>query len=260
MTETATVSEVTVDLSILSQSIDENLTAGYIDRAAGLAQAVLIRLPRHLLTYQQLLQAAWLTRRWQEGEDWARRLLQADPVNPLAWRSLAWAVEQKGMRQAARAIWKRAFEADPYAPEIRSGLSRTSLEVPDALTLDQACLACLYFRSRRWSHAAGAYRALVEADGRRIDFQVRWMAALWQQGARGEAYRIARHLTRKHPHLLAAWVVLDAVGDVDDRALARNPIGSMDPTGDYMRAWLRIPYAAGSHPCVLSPSEAALLE
>ncbi|MBK8046536.1 MAG: hypothetical protein IPK16_05030 [Anaerolineales bacterium] len=58
-------------------------------------------MPRHLATYQRLVRATWQLKRWQEGEDWSRRLLQADPGNAVAWRSLAFAVEYKGMQRGA---------------------------------------------------------------------------------------------------------------------------------------------------------------
>jgi tetratricopeptide (TPR) repeat protein len=251
--------EVTTDLSYVSRAAEAQLQAGEPEAAAALARVILLRYPRHLATYQRLLRAAWMLRRWQEGEDWARRLLQADPGNALAWRSLAYAVELKEMRNSARAMWRRAFEADPYEPEIRAGLSRTSLERPDALMLNPACLASLYLRGGRWAHAAAAYRGLVQSDERRLDYQVNGMVALWQQNARQEAYRLARHLTRHHPYMLLAWVVLSALGDIDDKALARNPIGQMDPDGDYVRSWLGLPYAGARAPLQLTAREAALV-
>ena len=130
--------ETTADLAHLSQQMEGRLLAGKPEEAAALARVVLVRLPRHLPTYQRLLRATWDLKRHQEGEDWARRLLQADPGNSLAWRSLAYAVEMKGMRNSARAMWKRAFEADPYHPDIRNGLSRTSLQRSHALVLNTA--------------------------------------------------------------------------------------------------------------------------
>jgi len=253
------VDEMTVELANLSQAIEIQLRANRPAIAGGLARIVLVRLPRHLATYQRLLRAAWQLKHWQEGEDWARRLLQADPSNALAWRSLAYAVEQKGMRTAAHAMWRRAFEADPYDPDIRSGLTRTSVTHAPALVLNAAGLATIYLRSGRWPHAAAAYRALMQADARRIDFQVNCMAALWQQNARQDAYHLARHLTRRHPYLLMAWVVLNALGDVDDRALARNPIASMDPDGDFVRTWLAVPFAGAKTTLQITAKEAELL-
>ena len=38
-----------------------------------------------------------------------------------------------------------------------------------------------------------------------------------------------------------SWAVLNALGDVDDKALARNPIKSMDPDGEFVRMWLGLP-------------------
>jgi tetratricopeptide (TPR) repeat protein len=221
--------------------MDRALARAEPEMAARAAEDVLRRLPRHLATYQRLLQATWALKRWEDGEDWARRLLQADPSNPLAWRALAQAAEQRGLRGQAHAIWRRAFEMSPYDPDIRAGLARTSLDNPEALGLDLACLAVIYLRGLRWEAAARTYRQLVKADPRRIDFLLYLMAALWRSHATDEAYALARHLVQTHPHLLLAWVVLDATGDENDQALARNPIETMDPDGEYVGEVLGIP-------------------
>ena len=251
--------ETVVELSQISRALETRLDAGEPEAAAALARVVLVRLPRHLATYERLIRAAWVLRRWQEGEDWARRLLLADPGNAVAWRALAFAVEQKGLLAPAQGMWRRAFQCRPYAPEIRSGVMRTHLAAGDRLRLDSAALGSIYLHAGRWGHAAGVYRRLVKAEPKRLDFQVNWMVALWQQRARQEAYQIARHLTARSPHTLLAWVVLAALGDVDDRALARNPIQTMDPDGEFVQAWLRIPWDRPSTPLRVTIGEAALL-
>lgn len=251
--------ETVVDLAMVSKAMEMRLATGEPAAAAVLARVVLLRFPRHLASYERLIRAAWMLKRWQEGEDWARRLLQADPGNAVAWRSLAFAVEQKGLLGAARSIWRRAFQSQPYDPDIRSGLARTNLDGRDRLRLDGAALASLHFRAGRWGHAAGAYQRLVKAEPKRLDFQVNWMVSAWQQGARQEAYQIARHLTRRSPHVLMAWVVLASLGDVDDRALARNPIQTMDPDGEFVQAWLQIPWDRAQTPIRVTIGEAALL-
>ncbi len=223
--------------------------------AAAMAQVVLRVWPRHLATYQRLLRIAWALKRWEEGEDWARRLLQADPGNTLAWRSLARAAEQRGRRAQAHAMWQRAFEMAPYDAETRAGLARTSLDDPNALALDLACLGTLYRRGQRWEHAAGVYRQLVKADPRRIDFQLCLMLALWQSRAAGEAYALARHLVQSQPYLLMAWVTLDAVGDENDQALARHPIASMDPDGDFAAGVLGIAASRESVMLTVAPED-----
>ena len=254
-----TPGETVVDLSQFSRTMELRLNAGQAEAAAALAQVVLLRLPRHLATYARLIRAAWELKRWQEGEDWARRLLQADPGNAVAWRSLAYAVEQKGLLAPARSMWRRAFQCRPYDPEIRSGLMRTHLGESDRLRLDSAALGSIYLHAGRWAHAANVYRRLVKAEPKRLDFQVNWMAALWQQGARQEAHQLARHLTSRSPHTLLAWVVLAVLGDADDRALARNPIQSMDPDGEFVQAWLRIPWERPATPLRVTIREVALL-
>ena len=226
-----------------NRAVDFALAHSEAEEAARMAQLILDHLPRHLATYQRLLHIAWTLKRWDEGEDWARRLLQADPGNAWAWQALAAAAEERGQRAQAHAMWQRAFEMSPYAPEIRAGLARTSLDEPQALALDFASLAMIYLRGLRWEPAARAYRQLVKADPRRIDFQLCLMAALWQSHANEEAYTLARHLVKSHPHLLLAWVVLDALGDENDKALAKQPISSMDPDGEFVATLLGMPFA-----------------
>lgn len=216
------------------KGMDRALARGEPGDAAWMAQIVLRHRPRHLPTYYRLLTIAWTTKRWDEGEDWARRLLQADPGYAPAWQALAMAAEQRGHRAQAQAMWQRAFEMSPYGPEIRAGLARTSLDAPNALALNAACLAMLYVRGRRWTPAVQVYRQLVKADPRRIDFQQALMLAWWQQHSHDEAYVLARHLVQSQPHLVLAWAVLAAIGDQNDRALAYNPLMSMDPDGEYV--------------------------
>src|SRR5690606_16201852 len=86
-------------------AIEQQLQVENPTTAIALAQVILKRLPRHLSTYQRLLRAAWMLQRWDEGEDWAKRLLRADPGNALAWRALAMAAEQRDQRAQAHATW-----------------------------------------------------------------------------------------------------------------------------------------------------------
>jgi len=254
------VTQVETLLSDWNKAIDRALGRGALLDAAAMAQIVLRELPRHLATYQRLLRMTWTLKRWDEGEDWARRLLQADPGNALAWRSLARAAEQRGRRGQAHAMWQRAFEMAPYDPETRAGLVRTSLDDPHAPALDLACLGTLYRRGRRWDHAAAVYRQLVKADPRRIDFQICLMLALWQSRATGEAYALARHLVQHQPHLLLAWATLDAVGDENDQALARHPLASMDPDGEFVSGVLGMPVARDPVMLTLSLEDAVWLD
>ena len=235
-----------VTLAAMSRVMAALLADGRPKETATLANVVLKQLPRHLASYEKLLEATWQLRAWSEGEELGRRLLQADPCSPLAWRSVARGVEERGERGQARAIWLRAFEASPYNADIRAGLARTSLNVAEDLSLNQACLATLYRRGYRWQFAVSEYRALVESDRHRADFLAGLMVSLWRLGARQDAYRAARHLADRHPYILMAWLVIAATGDENDRALGHNPIRSMDPDGEYARRWLRLEQAPSS--------------
>ncbi len=206
--------------------------------AVRLAHVVLRQLPRHLPTYYRLIRAAWMLRRWEEGDAWGRRLLRADPANALAWRAAAYAAEQRAERARAQTRWQRAFECDPYEPETRAGLVRTSVDLARLPTLNEAALATLHLRGGRWDQAITQYRMLAQEDSRRLDFQSGLLIALWQSHTQPEAYEMARRLSQAQPYMLIAWTVVDAVGDADDRALARHPLSTMDPDGDYLRSAL----------------------
>ena len=252
--------QVQTPLAAWTTAIDRALAYGETEMAARLARVALRRLPRYLALYSRLLEIAWRTRRWDEGEEWGRRLLQADPGNALAWRALAQAAEQRNRRAQAQTIWQRAFEVSPYDAEIRAGLSRTSLDPPSALAYNAACLAALYLRGLHWDAAARSYRSLVQADRRRVDFQVCLAVALWQSDENYEAYALARHLVSQHPHLLMAWVVLQATGDENDRALAANPIATMDPDGEFAAETWDIPRPERATIIAVRAEEAALLD
>ena len=251
---------VATSLSAWDRAINRAIDAREPEVAARQAAAVLGQLPRHLLTYERLLEICWQTQRWSEGEEWARRLLQADPGNSTAWRALAQAAEVRYRRRQANVIWRRAFEMNPYDAGIRAGLSRTSLESPDALAYNLACLASLYLRGRRWEHAAESYRKLVQADRRRVDFQICLTVAQWQAGEREDAYALARHLVGRHPHLLMAWITLRETGDENDRALAASPIETMDPDGEYAASLWGVGKPEYRATISVSQEEASLLE
>jgi tetratricopeptide (TPR) repeat protein len=256
----AVADHLSTPLANWNRAIELALHEGKPEAAARLAQVVLRRMPRHLLTYYRLLQATWMLKRWEEGEDWAKRLLQADPCNALAWRALAQASEQRGKRSQAHAIWQRAFEMNPYEPEIRAGLNRTNLDEPNVFALNLACLGAIYVRGGHWEHAAAVYRTLVKADPRRVDFQIYLMLALWQTYATQEAYALARHLVQTQQRLLLAWVVLDAAGDENDQALARSPLETLDPGGDFVPALFPILYPQRAATIVVTTEEARWLE
>ena len=145
------------------------------------------------------------------------------------------ASEQRSERSRSHARWQRAFESDPYEPEIRAGLVRTSVDLARLPALNDSCLATLYLRGMRWEQAAELFAALAERDNRRTDYQIGQLLALWQLGLNEQAYELAGRLTQTQPYLLYAWIVTDATGDANDQALARHPLTTMDPDGDYLR-------------------------
>ena len=251
---------VATTLAAWGRAIDRSVDARFPDVAARLAEVVLGQLPHHLPTYGRMLQLCWNEQAWKTGEEWGRRLLQADPGNAMAWRALAQAAEDEDRRAEANIIWRRAFEMSPYDPDIRAGLSRTSLDPHFALEYNLASLAAIYMRGWRWKQAADSYRRLAQADRRRVDFQVSLAVALWQSGQTGEAYGLARHLVEHHPHLLMAWRTLAGTGDENDLALAEYPIATMDPDSEYAASIWGIGSQDSTVTVLLTPEDVDLLQ
>lgn len=257
-------------LSAWGKAMDRALRLEQPAAMLKMAQVVLQRLPRHLATYQRVLDACWQRRAWAEGETWGRRLLQADPGNVKAWRALARSAEHRGNRAQAEAWWQRAFEHAPFDADVRVGLARTRMDGADPLELSQACLAALRLRAFHWGQAAAIYRPLVEATPERLDYVIGYMVAFWRHGQNRNAYGAARYLVRQQPYILLAWTVLAATGDDNDRALALSPQQTMDPDGEFVRMRLRLELAppverkqtavhGEPYTLLVTPQEAALL-
>ncbi|MCB0085315.1 MAG: hypothetical protein KDE47_30455, partial [Caldilineaceae bacterium] len=62
-----------------------------------------------------------------------------------------------------------------------------------------------------------------------------------------------------HPHLLLAWIALQALGDEDDKALASAPIAAMDPDGEFVSSWFAMHYERPPTVLTVTATEAALL-
>lgn len=235
-----TATTTTVSLISWGRSIDRTIRAGQMGRAISMADLVLQQRRRHLPTYQRLIEALWQLRRWEEAGEWGRRLLHADPGNGPAWRAVARQLEAAEERGHAQVAWRRAFECDPFDPAIRVGLNRTNLGQSNPLRLNQAALARLHLRGYHWRQAAGVYGELVETNPQRSDYLVGWALALWRHGRHRDAYHAARYATQHFPHILIPWAILADLGDANDRALAQNPLETMDPDGEFVGMQLRL--------------------
>jgi len=222
-------------LAAWNQAIDELIQNRRAEEAIPRIRTVLKNLPRHLPSYFRLLQTIWLLRRWDEGEDWALRLLRADPCNELAWGVLANSAEQQGNLADARRCWNRAFENSPYNQQIRAGVVRTTPGKADPLQLNPMAFATLCRMDGRWTRAVELYTPMQQEYPRRMDVQCALLESLWRAGQEEAALRLAAHLVHREPNLLIGWLVSAQVGDETDQALAQAPLAALDADGEYMR-------------------------
>jgi len=223
-----------ISLAVWNQAIDELIQNWRAEEAIPRIRTVLKNMPRHLSSYFRLLQAIWLLRRWDEGQDWALRLLRADPCNELAWGVLANGAEQRGNLAEARRYWQRAFENAPYNQQIRAGMVRTSPGKVDPLQLTPAAFATLCRMDGRWERAVELYTPLQQEHPRQTDLQSALLESLWRAGRQEEALSLAARLVHREPNLLIGWLVSAQVGDETDQALAQAPLAALDADGEYM--------------------------
>lgn len=239
-----------VSLAVWNQAIDDLIQSRQAEKAIIRIRTILKSLPRHLPSYFRLLQAIWLLRRWDEGRDWALRLLRADPGNELAWAVLANGAEQQGNLADARRYWRRAFENAPYNQPIRAGVVRTTPGQADPLHLTPLALATLCRMDGRWARAVELYLALRKEHPQQMDVQCALLESLWRAERQVEALEMAAHLVHREPSLLIGWLVSTQVGDETDQALAQAPLAALDADGEYM---------AVRFGTVLSPAQPAMI-
>ncbi len=268
-----------MQLSAWGKAIDTALDEGEIQTAVGLAHLLLRKQPRHLATYERIIHLCWTARRWEEGREWGLRLLRGDPSNVLGWGILAIAGEKRAERSgrtqtegvaAAHGLWQRALALDPYNAEVRAGWSRTAISAPTASSpvgdgtpqpiLNQAALAFLQLRAKQWSTAQPLFNGLARLDSGQVVYQMGQLLCLWRTQESKAARLLAQELTAAHRGMLVGWLVLASVGDVNDQAIARGHVQSLDPDGEYATRWLGNASQRADFEVNLSEEEQAVFE
>lgn len=268
-----------MQLSAWGTAIDTALDRGEVQTAVALAHLLLRKQPRHLATYERIIHICWTARRWEEGREWGLRLLRGDPSNVLGWGMLALAAEKRGEQgnrgggqiglDAAHSLWQRALALDPYNAEVRAGWSRTAISTPPGQgqgdngpqpVLNQAALAFLQLRAKRWAVALPLFTALARLDNGQVVYSMGHLLSLWRTQKNGPARILAQELTTAHRGMLAGWLVLFHVGDANDRAIAQGYVQSLDPDGEYAIRWLGPASQRADQAINLSEEEQASLD
>ena len=259
-----------MQLSVWGKAIDTALDEGEIQTAVDLAQLLLRKQPRHLATYERIIHLCWTARRWEEGREWGLRLLRGDPSNVLGWGILALSAEKRAEKRAKRAgqtdrstahgLWDRALALDPYNAEVRAGWHRTAKDGTTQPVLNQAALAFLQLRAKQWSTAQPLFNGLARLDSGQIVYQMGQLLCLWRTQESRAARLLAQELTAAHRGMLAGWLVLASVGDVNDQAIARGHVQSLDPDGEYATRWLGNASQRMDYEVDLSEEEQAVFE
>ena len=226
--------------------LDAYLDAGQLDAAATVLRGLLAQRPQHLAAYERAMALTWQARQFAACHSFARRVLQADPLNRTAYSVLAKAAERQPPphgRAAAAAAWQRLWQMHPFNADFRAQWRAAG----GTVELDVPALGFIHMHSHHWREAARVFAELTRRDPAREDWRVAWLIATWRSYRRQEALDAARKLVDANRHLLAGWHVLSLVGEPADQAVAQTYIALLDPDGSFTQTMLGLGFVpAGS--------------
>lgn len=197
------------------EQLREHLRAGRYSDAFTLGQHILHSFPKHLETYCLLAQASLETDDLAGAADLFRRVLSADPENVMALVGMA--VISEAREQMEEALWylERAYELQPFNPELRRELGRVRESylgtAPERVELTPGALARLYMRQGQYAHAIAEFRRLLKQDAKRYDLQVGLTEALFRAERADEAGKLAQNVLAEAPYCLKANLILGAL-------------------------------------------------
>jgi tetratricopeptide (TPR) repeat protein len=196
-----------------------------------------------------------------------RRVLSADPEEPVAYAGLGAIYEERGLVEEA--IWQmeRAMELSPRNAEIRRAL-RNLYEKRGGLhsrrvKMTRGALARGYMRGHLYPKAIGEIRDIVQAHPHRLDLRVALAQALWHDRREQDAAAVCQGILDDLPNCLKACLMLGQVwlnSDKDERARSLLQVcQTLDPDNEVAQNLLgprsplplrvaRIPYQQGELP------------
>jgi len=201
-----------ITLSQYCAEIERLLQDEAYDEAIAHGLHILKRYPKYYRVYRLLGQAYLEKGQDDAAMDLFARALSADPEDFLPRIGLSVIYERKGM--IAEATWQmeRAFEILPYNEFVREELAklyaRRDGAPPAFLPLTRGALARLYVRGHLYTAAIAELESLLQEAPQRYDLQALYLEALWRDGRRMEAARVAQGLLQELPHCLKANLIL----------------------------------------------------
>ncbi len=218
-----------VSLTYWMTCIDEHLAVGNLDAARVAIRGLLAQRPWHLAAYERALALTWHHENLQECQSFALRLLQADPLNVLAYQTLASLGDKRGAegRDQASQYWQRLWQMHPFDPVYRSRW----LALYGNLMLDLPALGFTHLHSRHWPEAVHVFAELTDRYPERDDWYAAWLICAWRNYRRSEVLTAGRTMLQRNRYFLAGWYVLSLVGDDADQAIASTYISLLDPDG-----------------------------
>ena len=218
-----------VTLTYWMACIDEHLAGGNLDAARVAIRGLMAQRPWHLAAYERALALTWRHENLQECQSFALRLLQADPLNVLAYQTLASLGDRRGSegRDQASQFWQRLWQMHPFNPDYRSRW----LGFHGDLMLDLPALGFTHLHSRHWPEAVHVFAELTDRYPERDDWHAAWLICAWRNYRRSEVLAAGRTMVQRNRHFLAGWYILSLVGDDADQAIASTYISLLDPDG-----------------------------
>ena len=191
------------------QGIEDTLSAGHVDEAAGQCQHVLARFPESL-EVQRLLGEVYLARgqmeEAQQALDW---ILTNDPENVIAYCDRALISERLSDVDTALDCYQQAYELSRGNRDIRQQFNTLSAKAgQQGFMFSRAGLARLYMRGGLLPQAIQEWDAVLSVSPDRLDARTGLLEAYWREGLYDEAEQMAQQTIQDVPGCAKALLIL----------------------------------------------------
>jgi len=198
----------TLSLRGYNKEIDSLIEQERLDEAIGHCRHILATFPKHIDTYRLLGKAYLENGQNSNSADIFQRVLSSIPDDFIAHVCMSVIREEEGNLPAAVLHMEKAFECEPYNPDIQIELKRLYGKrdgfEPPKVRLTQGALARIYIRGNLVQQGVSELRSVIKENPYRYDLKSLLMESYVSANQLANAIDLASHILKKFPYNLSA--------------------------------------------------------